>query len=61
MELALREISDEDLDALREFLKRDPTSLPRFTPTEKVAGKHYQAAAEAAALTITGRRCADGP
>jgi hypothetical protein len=41
-ELALREISDADLDALIAILQRGAASLAELTPEEKVAGGPQQ-------------------
>jgi hypothetical protein len=46
MELALREISDAELDALTSILQRGASSLAELTPQEKLAADRYQAATE---------------
>jgi hypothetical protein len=52
-ELAVRSMSDEDLEALITLLQPGAPSLAEATPEEKVAAEHYQAAVEAAAQSIT--------
>jgi hypothetical protein len=57
---AFRALTDQDLDALHAFLKRNETSLSgEFTPEEQAAAERYHVAAEAAALRITGRPLAN--